>query len=101
MNDIARILDIKNPADITARLREYGYEEAISNTETIKKSNNQYAKFTRNVKETIVRESALLWICSHSRKPNADRLFRFVSATVIPSSVIIVGDMISKGGKNK
>lgn len=94
MNDIARILDIRNPRDITARLRKSGFEETVKLMHTPVKSNNQYKKFTVNVSETIVNKSALLQICARSRKPNAKKLVTFVSKKIVPSLMEFIGHII-------
>lgn len=86
MNDIARILDIKNPRDIVANLQNSGLGGSVGITDTSTLSSNQYVdSFERRVSETIVKESTLLWICGRSRKPNALKLFRFVSEDVVPN----------------
>ena len=86
MNDIARILDIKNPRDIVANLQNSGLGGSVGITDTSTLSSNQYVdSFERRVSETIVKESTLLWICGRSRKPNALKLFRFVSEEVVPN----------------
>lgn len=86
MNDIARILDVKNPRDIVANLQNSGLGGSVGITDTSTLSSNQYVdSFERRVSETIVKESILLWICGRSRKPNALKLFRFVSEEVVPN----------------
>lgn len=87
MNDIARILDIKSPRDVVANLRKMGFSACVGNSDGGKIHSNQYGEtgVIQNVKETTIRESALLWICGRSRKPNAHKLFRFVSEQVVPS----------------
>ena len=87
MNDIARILDIKNPRDVVSSLRTIGFGGSVELIDTPTKSYNQHTEFTYNVKETVVRENALLYICARSRKPNGLRLFKFISEKVVPSLV--------------
>lgn len=87
MNDIARILDIKNPRDITANLHNSGLSSYVGFSDGGKTHINRYGVtgHTQVVKETTIKESALLYICGRSRKPNAQKLFRFVSEQVVPS----------------
>lgn len=85
MRDIAKILDIKNPANVIASLRFSGYGEDINLVDSTVNSRNQHGEFTYKVKETIVKETALSWICGHSRKPNAVKLTNFISKNVVPS----------------
>ena len=87
MNDIARILDIKNPRDIVANLHNSGLSAYVGISDGGKIHSNQYgvSGVIQNVKETIIKESALLYICGRSRKPNAQKLFRFVSEEVVPN----------------
>ena len=87
MNDIARILDIKNPRDIVANLHNSGLSAYVGISDGGKIHSNQYgvSGVIQNVKETTIKESALLYICGRSRKPNAQKLFRFVSEEVVPN----------------
>lgn len=87
MNDIARILDIKNPRDIVANLHNSGLSAYVGISDGGKIHSNQYgvSGVIQNVKETTIKESALLYICGRSRKPNAQKLFRFVSEKVVPN----------------
>lgn len=86
MNDIARILEVDNPRNITAKLRRMGLGGSVQILDTSTLSSNQYVdSFERKIKETIISESALLFICGNSRKPNALKLFKFVSENVVPS----------------
>lgn len=86
MNDIARILEVDNPRNITAKLRRMGLGGCVQILDTSTLSSNQYVdSFERKIKETIISESALLFICGNSRKPNALKLFKFVSENVVPS----------------
>ena len=87
MNDIARILDVKNPRDIVANLRNSGLSAYVGISDGGKIHSNQYgvSGVIQNVKETTIKESALLYICGRSRKPNAQKLFRFVSEEVVPT----------------
>ena len=87
MNDIARILDIKNPSDTTRRLENSGLSAPLDTIEVGKIHTNQYGPtgIIQNVKETIVSEKALIYICATSRKPEAKNLVRFVSEDVVPN----------------
>lgn len=85
MNDIARILDIANPRNVVAGLRNSGFGGSVHTVDTPTNTYNQHTEFTYNVKETIVRETTLGWICGRSKKPNAMRLCQFISEKVIPS----------------
>lgn len=86
MNDIARILEVDNPRNITAKLRRMGLGGSVQNLDTSTLSSNQYVdSFVRKITETIISESALLFVCGNSRKPNALKLFRFVSEEVVPN----------------
>lgn len=87
MNDIARILDIKNPRDIVANLHNSGLSAYVGISDGGKIHSNQYgvSGVIQNVKETIIKESVLLYICGRSRKLNAQKLFRFVSEEVVPN----------------
>lgn len=96
MNDIARILDIKNPRDITAKLRKMGLGGSVEVSDTPTYTKNQHINFSYNVKETIIKESALLFLCGSSRKPNAIKLFRFVSEQVVPSLARYGGYIMSE-----
>lgn len=87
MNDIARILDIKNPSDTTRRLENSGLSAPLDTIEVGKIHSNQYGPtgIIQSVKETIVSEKALIYICATSRKPEAKNLVRFVSEEVVPN----------------
>ena len=86
MNDIARILEVANPRNITAKLRKMGLGGCVQVLDTSTLSSNQYTtSFERRIVETIVKESTLLFICGNSRKPNAIKLYKFVSEQVVPS----------------
>ena len=87
MNDIARILNIKNPSDITRRLENSGLFAPLDSIEGGRIHSNQYGTSgtVQNVRETIVSEKALVYICATSRKPEAKNLIRFVSEQVVPN----------------
>ena len=87
LNDIARILDIKNPRDITRRLGNSGLFAPVDSIDGGRIHRNQYGTSgtVQNVRETIVSEKALVYICATSRKPEAKNLIRFVSEQVVPN----------------
>ena len=86
MNDIARILEVDNPRNITAKLRRMGLGGSVQTLDTSTLSSNQYVdSFERKITETTISESALLFVCGNSRKPNALKLFKFVSEEVVPN----------------
>ena len=101
MNDIARILDIKNPRDIVANLHNSGLSSYVGISDGGKTHINRYGVtgYTQIVKETTIKESALLYICGRSRKPNAQKLFRFVSEQVVPSLVRFGGFIMPEDRK--
>ena len=86
MNDICKILDIANPRNVTARLVDFGLEEALDTIEGYRTQTNQYGATSEFPhKETIVSEMALTIIITTSRKPQAQAFMRWISAEVVPS----------------
>lgn len=87
MNDIARILGVANPRDITRRLGNSGLFAPVDTIDGGRIHSNQHgvSGAVQTVKETIVSEKALIYICATSRKPEAKNLLRFVSEEVVPN----------------
>lgn len=85
VNDIAKILGVKNPGAITASLRKTGYCWSIKSVLIPTHMKNQHKEYTCNRKKTVVRKNMLFIICARSRKPNARKLLKFAVEKVIPS----------------
>ena len=73
LNDVCKVLDIKNPSDAKTRLNIKG----VATTDTLTNGGTQQA--------TFINESNLYKLVFQSRKPEAERFVEWVTHDVIPS----------------
>ena len=73
LNDVCKVLDIKNPSDAKTRLNIKG----VATTDTLTNGGTQQA--------TFINESNLYKLVFQSRKPEAEKFSDWVTHDVIPS----------------
>jgi len=74
LNDVCKVLDIKNPSDAKTRLKKDG----VATTEVID-------NLGRTQQSSFINESNLYKLVFQSRKPEAERFVEWVTHDVIPS----------------
>lgn len=73
LNDVCRILEIKNPRDIKSRLNPKG----VDTTDILTEGGNQQA--------TFINESNFYKVVFQSRKPQAEKFTEYVTGEILPS----------------
>lgn len=98
MNNIARILDIKNPNLIISNLCNSGLSDSIGISDESRIQSVPYGptRVMQIVKETIIKKSALLFLCGRLRKQKAIKLFRLVSEQIVPSLAKLNGSKMTE-----
>lgn len=83
LNDVCRILDIRNPSDAKSRLRKDGVGTTEVGVVTGTKSDGSDA--IQYVKANFINESNLYKLIFQSRKPEAERFADWVTSEVLPT----------------
>lgn len=73
LNDVCKILEIKNPRDIKSRLNSKG----VDTTDILTEGGNQQA--------TFINESNFYKVVFQSRKPQAEKFTEYVTSEILPS----------------
>jgi prophage antirepressor-like protein len=83
LNDVCRVLDIRNPSDAKSRLRKDGVGTTEVGVVTGKKADGSDA--IQYVKMNFINESNLYKLIFQSRKPEAERFADWVTSEVLPT----------------
>lgn len=96
-DDVARILGIKKPRDVSVKLRKTGFAWTLGLTTKTVKMAKQDEKIFCKEKEMIIKRAGLMFVCCRTRNPNGMKLFKFVSDKIYPSLIKYVGYTITPG----